>query len=105
MYLLTKGKMDVQVFNPKNTSSSSLIKCVRSIEVDSTKDVQFNVFGYSALISGLIINLKGIFKDYSICYKVDKEDIMKIIVEDKNDFEYFHEIKGRIEQNRFKEIF
>ena len=77
-------------------------RCLQSIEIDDKKDVQFNIFGYSALISGLIINLKGIFKDYSICYHVNKEDILKIIVENKNDFEYFHEIKGKIEQSRFK---
>ena len=52
--------------------SSELTRCMGYLEVDGKKDVQFNVYGYSALISGLMINLKAIVKDYSICYQIDK---------------------------------
>lgn len=48
--------------------------------------MQFNTYGYSALVSGLTINLKAVAKDYSICYRVDKEDILSAIVEDESDF-------------------
>ena len=67
IFILTKGKMEIEVFNSKN-QSSLLKKSMGTIEVEGKKDVYFNVFGYSALISGLIVNLKGHFKDYSICY-------------------------------------
>ena len=45
-----------------------------------------NIYGYTALISGLMINIKAVVKDYSICYQVDKKDIMSTIIESENDF-------------------
>lgn len=43
------------------------------------EDVHFNVFGYSSLISNLRINLKAVAKDYSICYCLNREDILAAI--------------------------
>ena len=40
------------------------------------KDVHFNVYGYSPLISGHKVNLCAVAHDYSICYEVDKESIL-----------------------------
>ena len=77
--------MEIQACNMKSPSSE-LTRRMGHIEFDSKKDVQFNVYGYSALISGLIINLKAIVKDYSICYQIDKEDMLKIARESEKDF-------------------
>jgi len=65
-------------------------KPLKTIEFLPEKEVQFNVFGYSALISGLNINLKAVVRDHSICYLISKEDILETMVEDDQDFEYFH---------------
>lgn len=57
-----------------------MTRCLNFLECKDKDEVHFNVYGYSALISGLAINLKAVVRDYSICYKVDKEDILKTIV-------------------------
>lgn len=66
--------------------------------------MQFNVYGYSSLVSGLQINLRAVVKDYSIIYSVSKQEVQSAIVEDDRDFEYYHEIRAKIEQSYFKEI-
>ena len=54
--------------------------------MDPSKDVHFNVYGYSSLISGMKVNLSAIARDYSICYYIDKETIMDAIYENSADF-------------------
>lgn len=80
MYILTKGKLSIEASRDK--ISNHCRKIVQTVVFDPSKDVQFNIYGYTALVSGLNINLKAVAKDYSICYHVDKEDILSTIVED-----------------------
>ena len=89
IYLLSRGKINVQstIFGKRNISV---------IQLDPKKEVHFNVYGYSALISGHRINLSAKVQDYSICFYVDKEAVLSAIKESPADFEYFHDIRRRI---------
>jgi hypothetical protein len=55
------------------------VRPLKVIEIDPNNEVQFNVYGYSQMISGLNINLKAVVKDYSICYTLVKEDFLNTI--------------------------
>ena len=59
-------------------------------QVRPEDEVQFNVYGYSAAISGMKIRLRGIARDYSICYCVDKDTILAAAKSTDRDFEYYH---------------
>ena len=76
-----------------------------TLEISPKKDVHFNVYGYSSLISGLKVNLSAIARDYSICYCIDKSSILEAIYENEADFEYYHAIRSKIEEAGCKESF
>ena len=101
LYVLNKGKIDIEA-NVFSVEKNIYRKILRVLEVDPNKEVHFNVYGYTSLISGLKVNLRAVAKDYSICYYVDKEIILSAINENKNDFQYFHEIRSRVEESRLK---
>ena len=73
------------------------------MEIDPSKEVYFNVYGYTALVSGLKVNLRAVARDYSICFCVSREGLMEAMQNSKEDIEYFHEIRSRIEENACKE--
>jgi hypothetical protein len=79
LYILTKGKIDVIAFLADHLLPVA-IRPLKVIEVLPGKEVYFNVYGYSQLISGLEINLKAVVKDYSICYTLVKEDFLSSII-------------------------
>lgn len=68
IYVLFRGKIDIEA----NFDRSFRRKSLRVLEINEERGVQFNVYGYSGLISGLHINLRAVAKDYSICYVIDK---------------------------------
>lgn len=100
LYVLFRGKVDVEA----NFDRSFRRKSLKVLEVNEQRDVQFNVYGYSALISGMRINLRAVAKDYSICYVIDKEGFLEALAESPRDFEYFHEIRSRVEESSCKEV-
>ena len=69
IYILDRGKVDIQANFCGGRKLSTL-------EVDPKKVVFFNVYGYSALISGLKINLRAVASDYSICYLINRETLL-----------------------------
>ena len=69
LYILGKGKIDIAANFRQRPFNR---KILATIEVDPKKDVYFNVYGYSALISGHKVNLCAVARDYSILYFVDK---------------------------------
>jgi hypothetical protein len=54
-------------------------KILRVLEVNPKKEIHFNVYGYTSLISGMKVNLRAVAKDYSICYYIDKEVLLSAI--------------------------
>lgn len=95
--------MDIGIFSESKVAS--IRKTLRTIHFDHKKEVQSNVYGYSGIISGLKIHLQAVARDYCLCYHLGKEELSRIIVENQQDFEYFHLIKNRIETCKVKESF
>ena len=48
--------------------------------------MHFNVYGYSSAISGMKVKLRAVAKDYSICYCVDKENVLSAAMSTDKDF-------------------
>ena len=48
------------------------------------------------------VRLRGVAKDYSICYCVDRDNVLEAAKSTDHDFEYYHEIKSKIEQSSCK---
>ena len=102
MYILNRGKLDIAAnFNLRPQNRKKLL----TMEIDPSKEVHFNVFGYSSLISGLKVHLSAIARDYSICFYVDKDTLWSAVQNNSADFEYFHSIKSKVEESRCKEAF
>ena len=72
IYILSQGKVDIEAdfFGHKKLSK---------LEANPTKEVHFNVFGYSSLISGLKVKLRAVARDYSVCFSVSKENLLSAI--------------------------
>ena len=72
IYLVYQGKVEVTPNYSKKNKQENVYRSLKTIEYNPQKEVQFNVYGYTALISGLPIKLKAISKEYSTCYTVSK---------------------------------
>lgn len=51
------------------------MKSLRVISIDSKKEVQDNVYGYSSCVSGLPVKLQAVAKGYCMVYTIDREQI------------------------------
>ena len=98
---MSRGKVDISA-NLYSKHKLLTRKILETLHIDHQKDVHFNAYGYSSLISGLKINLCAIARDYSICYCIDKENFLSAACENSADFEYFHEIRSKIEESSCK---
>ena len=78
IYLLSRGKLEIQA-NFTDRQRPLCEKKLVVLEVNPEKDVHFNVYGYSQLISGQKVNLRAIARDYSICYCLDKPSLLAAI--------------------------
>ena len=85
IYILSRGKINIEA-NFVSKQINFMRKRLATIEVYPEKDVQFNIYGYSSLISGHKINLCAVAHDYSICYYVDKDSIINTVSENFTDF-------------------
>ena len=64
-------------------------------------EVSNNIYGYTAAFSNRKVKLEATAVDFTSTFSVSKEDILYCIGKHEQDFEYFHEIKGRIDQSTF----
>ena len=78
IYILSRGKIDIEAnfFSRQRPLSR---KRLATIEIKPDKEVHFNTYGYTALISGHKLNLCAVARDYSICYYVDKESFINAV--------------------------
>lgn len=71
LFILSQGKINIEA-NSFSIEGDIYRKVLNTLEIDPKKEVHFNVYGYTSLISGLKVNLRAVSKDYSICYIADK---------------------------------
>lgn len=78
---------------------------LKSIQTSLKGDISDNCYGYSAAISTRNTKLYAISKVFSSCYYIDKSAFLECVKEKSADFEYYHEIKSRIDQAKICEAF
>lgn len=73
--------------------------------IDSARhaDVADNIYGYTTVFSNRAVRLEAVAKEFTSTYSVTKEEFLDCVRQNVNDFEYFHEIKCRIDQSSFCE--
>lgn len=64
-------------------------------------EVANNSFGYTAVIGRKPTALEVVSRDFTSAYFIDKDKFMRCVNESVPDFEYYHEIKDKLEQSSF----
>ena len=62
-----------------------------------------NVYGYTLVFSNRPAKLEALAKDFTSTYSINKEDFICCVNQNHKDFEYYHEVKSRIDQSIFCE--
>jgi hypothetical protein len=76
---------------------------IKSLKVELNTEVCNNSFGYTAVIGSKPTVLEVISRDFTSAYYIDKDKFFRCVNETPTDFEYYHEIKDKIEQSRLPE--
>ena len=103
VYIIKKGHIDISM--NRYASDQEQSKVLRKIKMgDRLKiEVSDNLYGYTAVFSNRPVKLEATAKDFTSTFSVSKEDILFCIAQSTQDFEYYHEIKCRIDQSAFCE--
>lgn len=78
-------------------------KLLKVIDTADYIEVSDNIYGYTTVFSNRIVKLEGIAKEFTSTYSVNKEEFIECIRQNVFDFQYYHEIKCRIDQSSFCE--
>lgn len=78
-------------------------KLLRVISIEADAGVSNNIYGYTVAFSNRPVRLEAVASEFSSTYSISKEHFMQCVNLDKRDFEYYHEIKCRIDQAAFCE--
>ena len=76
-------------------------KVLRTIDTSKRHphEVTDNIYGYTSVFSNRPVTLEAIAKSFTSTYSVSQEDLFLCIGKTQADFEYYHEIKSRIDQS------
>ena len=98
IFIIKKGK--VNVLTNRYGSDQEHRKIVKVIDLSkNTVEVSDNIYGYTAVFSNRPARLEAIAKDFTPTYSINREDFLSCIVPNGKDFQYYHEIKSRIDQS------
>lgn len=66
LYIIKRGKIDIEYdrFGMNNGNK----KVLKVIEVDSSKDISDNIYGYTSVISNRHVRLEALAKDFTSTY-------------------------------------
>lgn len=80
-------------------------KVLRVIDTSKSShlEVTDNIYGYTTIFSNRPVRLEAMAKDFTSTYSVNRDDILFCVNQNTSDFEYFHEVKCRIDQSLFCE--
>lgn len=96
IYIIKVGKIDV--YSQKKGNKRRNKRTLKTIKNTLEKEVSDNIYGYTAVISTRPVHLYAIAKEYTSAYYIDKKNFMECVLDKDVDFEYFHEIKSKIDQ-------
>jgi hypothetical protein len=75
------------------------------ISVEDPHSICDNIYGYTAMMSTKACALDAVAADFTSTYFIEKEAFLKCVHSCEVDFEYFHEVKNRIDLSEFCEAY
>lgn len=78
-------------------------KLLKVIASAGRAEVSDNVYGYTAAFSNRGVRLEAVAAEFTSTYSVAAEEFLAAVRRNAHDFEYFHEVKSRIDQGAFSE--
>jgi hypothetical protein len=78
-------------------------KLLKVVNTKTHDDVSDNIYGYTTVFSNRPVRLEAIAKEFTSTYSVNNCEFLECIRQNVHDFEYYHEIKCRIDQSSFCE--
>ena len=103
IYIIKKGRVDISMNRYRSNQEHLKVMKVINTKTKSHVEVSDNIFGYTAVFSNRPVRLVAVAKDFTSTYSVSKSDILFCVHQNHSDFEYYHEIKSRIDQSIFCE--
>lgn len=101
MYIIKHGRIDV--FMNRYGSNKEYKKLLKVISTDHHTEVADNIYGYTTAFSNRPVRLEAIAKEFTSTYSVNSEEFLECMRQNRFDFEYYHEVKSRIDQSSFCE--
>lgn len=99
IYIVKNGRLDV--FTSCNDNYKQQFKrLLKTIAPQKAQEVSKNVYGYTSVISNRPMRLVAISKNFTTVYSIDKEKFLGCVSDNKLDWEYFHEIKAKIDSSK-----
>jgi hypothetical protein len=95
------GRIDV--FMNRFGGAQERRKLLKVIATAGRAEVSDNVYGYTAAFSNRAVRLEAVAAEFTSTYSVSREEFVAAVRQSAQDFEYFHEIKCRIDQSAFSE--
>ena len=103
IYLIKSGKINIHADRSDGKKKMGML--LKTIESNKEKQIYDNCYGYTAVISERPVNLYAIAKDFTSAYYVEKADFLDCTKGQTYDFEYFHEIKSKLDQSNITEAY
>jgi len=103
IYIIKRGRVAISM--NRYGSDQEHRKVLKIIDSHKSEHltVTDNIYGYTAVFSNRPVKLEAVSKDFTSTYSVTKEEFEFAIRQNDKDYEYYHEIKCRIDQSNFCE--
>jgi len=95
IYIIKKGK--INIYAEKGGRKKGHNNLLKTIEMDGGIEVADNCYGTTAVMSMRPVRLYAIAKDNTSAYYIDKSQFQECISQRVSDFEYYHELKSKID--------
>jgi hypothetical protein len=95
----------VNIYAEKGGRKKGQNNLLKSIKMEDGAEVADNCYGATAVISTRPVRLYAIAKDNTSAYYVDRSQFEECISQRISDFEYYHELKSKIDGSDIWEEF
>jgi hypothetical protein len=103
IYIIKSGK--IHIYAERLGCKRGMNTPLKVIENTIKREVSDNCYGYSTVVSTRATKIYAMSKDFTSCYYIEKPHFLDCAGEKLPDFEYYHEIKSKIDQAKSCESF
>ena len=96
IYIIRVGRVNVYAKRSKNRRGTN--NTLKTIVGDLGKEVFDNTYGWTAVMSKRPARLYAYTKDYTSAYYLERSQFEQAALDERSDFEYYHEVQDRIGQ-------